>query len=306
MKAVSCAVGLLLAYGSAAAKDDIEFVAEHLPEVAMDNRYATLPVWNATTASDRWSFTAQAGLGQTAAGSLRIGGPMLAAAASRALSRRWSVTLLGFTDRLSLSGADERQLQTLFAPSTPIARPVDARFEHLDGRMQHDGAGLSAATFSDRGWLGAHGWVAGVLFEQVKLSDYRWDFTILAGRSTGTRGHIDFDHDYRHVTPFLGLQLMRERGDWTFSPHALVALPLPRRGFAGHIATAQFDIRGDTADAGNGKHFGDPSVTLGLDVTYRPAHLSFDIGTAVTQRLLEPHIHKGVDSDWVISVHWQH
>jgi hypothetical protein len=61
-----------------------------------------------------------------------------------------------------------------------------------------------------------------------------------------------------------------------------------------------------TADSGNGKHFGDPSVTLGLDVTYRPAHLSLDIGTALTQQLLEPHVHRGVDSDWVLSVRWQH
>jgi hypothetical protein len=305
VKAASWIVCLLLC-GSAAAKEDIEFVAEHLPEVAMDNRYATLPVWNAADASDRWSLAAQAGFGRTSAGHLRIGGPMLAAAASRALSRRWTISVLGFADALSLSGDEERQLQTLFAPSTPIARPVDARFEDLDGRMQHYGAGLSASMASNSGWLGDHRWVGGVLFEQVELRDYRWNFTTLAGESAGTRGQIDFDNTYRHVTPFLGLQLVRERGDWTFSPHWLVAVPLPRRGFVGHIATAQFDIRGDTADVGNGKHFGDPSVTLGLDVTYRPTHLSFDIGTMLTQGLLEPSIHKGVDSDWVVSVRWQY
>ena len=83
-------------------------------------------------------------------------------------------------------------------------------------------------------------------------------------------------------------------------------MPLPRRGFVGHISTAQFDIHGDQADAGSGKHFGDPSVTLGLDVTYRPAHLSFDVGTALTQELIEPVVHKGVDSNWVLSVRWQY
>jgi hypothetical protein len=299
-------VWLLLACGPAAAKEDIEFVAEHLPEVAMDNRYATLPLWNETRESDGWTLAAQAGYGQTSAGNLQIGGPMFAVAASRALSERWSLNVMAFADTLALSGGEQRQLQTLFAPSTPIVRPVEARFDGLDGTMRHYGAGLAAAMTSDRGWLGDHRWVGGVLVEQIELRDYRWNFEILEGESAGTRGQIDFDNDYLHVTPFAGLQLVRERGDWTFSPHALFALPLPRRGFVGHIQTAQFDIHGDTADNGNGKHFGDPSVTLGLEITYRPAHLSFDIGTALTQNLLEPHVHRGVDSDWVLSVRWQH
>jgi hypothetical protein len=305
VKAAPCVAGLLLACGQAAAKEDIEFVAEHLPEVAMDNRYATLPLWNANSPSDAWSPVAQTGFSQTSAGNLRIDGPMIAAAFSRALSTRWTVGLIGFADVMTLSGGEQRKLQTLFAPATPIVRPVDARFEDLDGRMQHYGIGLTASMSSDQGWLGQHRWVGGVLFEQVALSDYRWNFTILAGETAGTRGEIDFDNDYRHATPFLGLQLVRDRGDWTFAPHGLLALPLPRRGFVGHISTAEFDIHGDTADVGNGKHFGDPSVTLGLDVTYRPAHLSFDIGTVLMQSLLEPQVHKGVDSNWVLSVRWQ-
>jgi hypothetical protein len=303
---VASSLLLLLACGSAAAKEDIEFVAEHLPEVAMDNRYATLPLWNPTREHDDWSFAAQAGYGDTSAGNLQIGGPMLAVAASRALSPRWSVNLMAFADSLALSGGEQRQLQTLFAPATPIVRPVDARFDGLDGRMRHYGAGISAAMTADRGWLGEHRWVGGVLFEQVELRDYRWNFEILAGDAAGTRGEIDFDTDYREITPFVGLQLVRERGNWTFSPHGLVALPLPRRGFVGHIATAQFDIHGDQADAGVGKHFADPSVTIGFDVTYRPAHLSFDVGTVLTQGLIEPYVHKGIDSNWMLSVRWQH
>ena len=53
-----------------------------------------------------------------------------------------------------------------------------------------------------------------------------------------------------------------------------------------------------------GKHFGDPSVTIGFDVTYLPWNLTFDLGTAVTQYLLEPHIHEGVDHDVVMTVRW--
>jgi hypothetical protein len=31
-----------------------------------------------------------------------------------------------------------------------------------------------------------------------------------------------------------------------------------------------------------------------------------DVGTALTQALLEPVIHKGIDQNWVLSVRWQH
>ncbi len=299
----------LLVYGAHVhAKENIEFVAEHLPEVAMDNRYATLPVWTATRPmpDEGWTFSAQGAFGRASAGKLEIQGPLVSFAATRALSSRWTITALGFADTQSLSGGDERALQTSFAPATPIERPVAARFEGLDGSMRNYGVGFAVSTAADNGWLGSHRWIGGVLFHRVELRDYRWNFTILAGDAAGTRGTIDFDHDYRHVTPFAGLQLLRERGDWIFSPHVLVAAPLPRGAWAGHIATDQFDLRGDTEDAGLGKHFGDPSVTLGLDVTYRPAHLSVDIGTVLSQSLIEPIAHKGIDSNWLLSVRWQH
>jgi hypothetical protein len=299
----------LLAYGARAyAKEDIEFVAEHLQEAAMDNRYATLPVWTAATSTpdDGWTFAAQGAFSRATAGNLEIAGPMLSVAASRALSSRWTLTALGFADMQSMSGGEQRDLQTLFQPATPIERPVAAQFEDLDGRMDHYGAGFALSTASDSRWLGAHRWVGGLLYEAVELRDYGWNFTILAGDSAGTTGHVDFDNVYRHITPFAGLELTRVRGDWIFSPHALVAVPLPRRGWVGHISTDEFDLHGDTAEVGNGKHFGDPSVTLGLDVTYRPAHLSVDIGTVLSQALLEPLIHKGIDSNWVLSVRWQY
>ena len=299
---------VLLCASRAYAKEDIEFIAEHLPEAAMDNRYATLPVWTTTTAQpdDGWSFSAQGSLSRASSDTLEIAGPMLSAAASRALTKRWTLTAFAFADPQSLSGGDERDLQTLFAPSTPLARPVAARFEGLDGSANHYGAGLAFSTASDSGWLGAHRWVGGLLLEEIQLRDYACNFTILAGPDAGTTGRIDFDNDYRHLTPFGGLQVVRERGDWIFSPHALLAVPLPRRGWVGHIETARFDLHGDTADVGNGKHFGDPSLTLGFDITYRPAHLSVDVGTALSQALLEPFVHKGIERNWVLSVRWQH
>src|SRR5262245_8319776 len=109
MKTRILVAGALLCCANAHAKHDIEFVAEHLPEVAMDNRYATLPVWTTSAAQpdDGWTLAAQGAFSRASADALEVGGPMFSVAASRPLSSRWAVTVLGFVDELSLSGGDE-------------------------------------------------------------------------------------------------------------------------------------------------------------------------------------------------------
>lgn len=296
-----------LAYASnVGAAEDIEFVAEHLPEVAMDNRFATLPVWSpAGEMSRAWSFTAQAAYVTTDTGQLNEAGPMLAIAASHAIDRRWSLGAFVFMDTLNLSGdRDLRPLQTLFSPNTPFARPVMASFDDLDGRMRHFGGGLQLSRSSETGWLGAHRWVGGLLWQRVELRDYRLNYRLLDGPSAGLSGTIDFDADYAHVTPFVGLELPHVGTRWSLTPHVLAAVPFPRRGVIGHITGPGFDLHGDTEDVGEGKHFGDASLTLGLDVTYLPANLSIDVGTLLTQYLLEPIGKKGIDTNWLLSGQW--
>lgn len=302
-----CAALTSLPYASSRAEHDIEFVAEHLPEAAMDNRYATLPLWgDSVTEASRWQVATQAAFGATEVGSLSLRGPMLSLGLQRPLPDNWQVTGFGFYDELSFSSQREyRPLQTLFAPQTPIERPVDAVFEGLDGRTTHFGAGLAIGRGARSNLLGEYRWLAGVQWERVALRDYSFDYELLAGAQTGLTGHIDFDADYNHVTPFVGFELPRDLGQWTLAFHSLLAYPLPRRGFAGHIAGPDFDIAGNTDDAGNGKHFGDPSVTLGLNLTYRPAGLTFDVGTVLSQWLLEPMIHRGIDSNVLLSITWR-
>jgi hypothetical protein len=94
--------------------------------------------------------------------------------------------------------------------------------------------------------------------------------------------------------------------NWSAIPHALIAWPIPRRGVIGHITGPGFDLHGDTAEVGAGKHFGDPSVTIGLDVSYLPAHFTVDVGMLATQHFLEPFIHKGIDANWLLSCVWHY
>jgi hypothetical protein len=291
----------------AAAVEDIAFVTEHLAEVPMDNRFATLPVWSGNPESGHsWSFAGQVGLSKTATGNLEVAGPMVSAAADRAISSRWSLGVFAFYDRLGFTGEnDVRPLETPFAPETPFARPVLAQFDNLDGSMTHYGAGLDAALTGETGWLGHYRLVGGILWQRVELHDYRFDYVLLEGDDAGLAGQIDFDAGYTHVTPYFGVEFPRSGARWATAPHVLAAWPNPRYGVVGHITGPGFDLHGDTESAGEGKHFGDPWIAIGFDVTYLPARLTIDVGALVTQRLLEPVIHKGIDTNWVLSVQWR-
>jgi hypothetical protein len=293
---------LVLLPPTAAAEHSFEFVAEHLPEVAMDNRFATLPLWGGPTpAADAWQFTLQGAVARTSSGAMQLEGPMLSAAARRQLNARWAVQAFGFFDELRFSSSAERRpLDTLFA-EPPLALPAEALFTDLGGTYRNIGAGAASSLQAEGGWLGRREWVVGALYQSVELRDYRATYQVVEGPSSGATGVVDYSATYRHLTPFAGIALPRESGAWRWTAHALFALPLPRRGVQGHITGPGFDLSGDTAGAGNGKHFGDPSLTLGLDVTYKPWGLTVDLGTLMTQALLEPLIHKGIDRNWVIS-----
>jgi hypothetical protein len=286
-----------------AASHSFEFVAEHLPEAAMDNRSAVLPLWSGgNTPTESWQFTVQGGIARTASGGLSLGGPLASAAVQRQLDDRRSVLAFGFRDDLRFSGAsDQRPLDTLVT-QTPLALPAEALFTDLRGRYRNTGAGLGFNWKQDHGWLGEHQWVAGALWQRVQLRDYRANYRVLEGAPSGSTGFADYSGEYNFLTPFAGVALPRHFGSWSLAPHVLFAIPLPRRAMRGRIVGPGFDLSGDTTSTGSGKHFGDVSVTLGLDADYEPWGLIVDLGSFVSQALIEPLVHKGIDRNWMISV----
>ena len=283
--------------------EDISFVAEHLPEVAMDNRYATLPLLSDSEARTRTIF----GLGYTTMSSqtLALDGPMLSLGVSWPRGR-WRLTGFAFRDQFSLtSGIEHRPLNLEFT-TTPLALPAAAEFTGLDGSMSDTGLGIAISRHQERSWIGAFDWSAGLLWQTVKLSDYTLDYRVLDGPDAGATGTISFDSTYNHFAPFAEIGKSWSTGLWRLAPRATIAWPLPRRGVAGRITGPGFDIAGNTETNGGDKHFGDPSVTLGCGVTYLPWSVTFDLGTAITQAVLEPEIHKGIERNLVLQVWWRH
>jgi hypothetical protein len=289
-----------------AATESIEFVQEHLAEIVMDNRYASLPIWaSPSTRPAQWELTTQVALAKTRTGELTVEGPMYSLGASRQIAERWQLTGFAFFDDLDFSsGIDRRPLEVQFASGVPLALPAEAEFTGLNGTERSYGVGLALRRSSRLRFWGDYEWTAGALWHHVSLEDYSFDFQILDGPSAGATGVISYSAAYTHVAPFFGIAWPRIHGNWRVTPHLQAVVPLPRRGVVGRITGPGYDLRGDTRDTGVGTPFGDPSVTFGFDVTYRPWNLTVDLGSAISQALLEPVIHKGVPTNWLISASW--
>ena len=98
------------------AREDIEFVQEHLPEVAMDNRYATLPLWGSTTtAESRFAAEFQSAYSDTATGNLQLSGPLLSLGGRWRLNEHWQMSGFGFYDPLDFTGSREARGRALSA-----------------------------------------------------------------------------------------------------------------------------------------------------------------------------------------------
>jgi hypothetical protein len=293
---------LVLSPGRVCAADQsFEFVAEHLYEAAMDNRFATLPLWDVDTpSSESAQFGLQGAVARTVSSGLTLEGPMGSIALRRQMNSQWSMRAFGFLDELRFSGSSRQPLDTVFT-KTPLALPAEASFTDLHGTYRNLGAGMGFNLQGGDGWLGKRQWVIGALYQRVALRDYQATYNVLEGPSSGATGVVDYSATYAFFTPFAGIATVRNFGAWSLAPHALLAIPLPRRGVQGRITGSGFDLSGDTATSGGGKHVGDISVTLGLDVAYKPWGLTFDLGTFVSQALLEQVAHKGIDQNWVIS-----
>ena len=300
----SLLIALLARTTAAATLEDIGFVSEHLPEIAMDNRYAQLPLWSSCGTEHGYCPTLNAGYAATHSQTLSIDGPMFSVGVSHQAGR-WSLTAFGFYDPLRLhSGTEQRPLDVDFVSGVPYRLPAPAEFSGLEGSANDMGFGFALRRAASLPALGHFAWTAGVLWQQMSMRDYVYDYRIVEGPDAGSAGRIGYDADYRHVVPFGGLAWPRRGAHWAYAPHLQLALPLPRRGMDGRISGPGFDLEGNQAENGAGKHFGDPSLTIGFDLTYLPWNLTFDLGTVVTQYFLEPYIHEGVDHDLLFTVRW--
>ena len=221
-------------------------------------------------------------------------------------TRRKGLEVIGFSDALTFSGGNvDLPLEIFFSSDVPIAFPAMARFGDLQGSARHYGLGLFLDQPMRVPLLGDVHSAYGFLWEVLELRHYLAQYTVTSGASEGTTGISDYSETYRFVTPMIQFARHRKYRNWLITPKITAALPLPRVVVQGRISGPDFNIAGNTDDNGKGKHYGDVSLTFGLLVEYRPWHLSFDPGSLLSQALLEPLIHKGIEKNWVFSLKWK-
>jgi hypothetical protein len=289
---------------AATAGEDMDFVAEHLPEALMDDRLLSLPVNYARSAADeRWSTLFQVFGSRIESGELRLSGPGAGLGVRRVLNGEWAALGFVFFDRLYFSGATEmRPVAPLFSRSFPVSLPADAILDNQRGRIQQVGAGLALSYRPEsRPWS----FTFGVVRQRDSLQEFGVDYRLTSGPDAGTAGTLDYSANYLYWIPFGTAEWRIVRDTWQLSPRITGGLPLPKQGWHGRMEGPGFDISGDTADAGYGKHMGDPFAGLGLGVTWLPMHLTLDVGAILSQQLVEPRIHEGVDRAWLLSFSWE-
>ena len=285
--------------------EDIDYIAEHLPESAMDARFIALP-WPADRLRQgEWQTTVEGGYVDTAASFLTLDGPMIAASAAWSFRDGWALEGMGFYDALKISGSQGREILNPTFARPPLDLPESADFSNPRGDYLYTGAGLGLlwdqGSAQDR-WLT---FTAGVLWTRLELDGFRMDYEVAAGQSAGAKGILDHSCTNDYATPFVGLQQTRLIGErFSIAPRILAAAPLPKGDFTGRITGPGFDLGGKEATSGRGTNIGDPFVALGLEILHRPSGLGVDLGGAAYFAGAEGIVHKGVSRSLTLQIAW--
>lgn len=282
---------------------NLDYVVEHLSEVAMDNSLALLPLWSASEVStSRWKGVAQVAYNDIESHSMTLSGSPISVAVSYRFRDRWSLRGAAFFNHGELSGTGFFELAPTFLVSQPpLMLPAAAQFV-LDGSVTHQGFAMSAHRENAGGWFDGSVWTFGMVWERLQLEDVFANYVLLSGNDVGAHGVVDYSANYSFFTPFIGMQWRVQRGNWLLVPHWHYAVPMPRRGFAAAISGPGFSLSGDSGAAGNGKYVSDWLLTAGISIVHRRSGIGVDLGTSIAQYLIEPFTHNGVDKNWVLAV----
>lgn len=285
--------------------EDIDYIAEHLPESGMDARFLALPWPAGRLEAGRWQTTVEAGYAETAASLLKLDGPLLAAAAAYPFRDGRAIEGMAFYDALTVSGGRAREVLNPTFARPPLDLPEHADFSNPRGDYLYYGAGIGllwqVPSGADRWWTFA----AGALWTRLELDGFQVDYEVATGASAGARGILDHSSTNDYATPFVGLQLTRPLGErFSISPRAMAVAPLPKGDFTGRITGPGFDLGGAGATSGRGTNIGDPFVALGLEVLHRPTGLGIDLGGALYFAGAEGIVHKGVSRALSLQVTW--
>ena len=284
----------------ATAEEELGFRAEHMIEAQMDARYMALPEIELQTYD---APSARFGIGYMTTS----GGPTTSANLLLDIQRfkplpkheRWAVVLGGFVDLIRFDGTGGHvTIDPNFLSTPPVDTPIDADVLDVSGDALHMGVSVAAA----RQLSASSAWQAGLMLEYYDVDELEVAFR--ANGPDGFDGVADYAGNYSSVTPFVTFRhLFPHRSErFSFSGRALLAWPLPRRGFQGQLSGPGFHAEGDTETAGTGRHIPDGFAGLGFAIESVAHHWRVDVGASLWLYLAENKGHEGVDAPLFVHV----
>lgn len=283
---------------------DIAWTAEHLPESVQDSRLLTLPWPGHALVPGRWQMSFDLGWQSASADLGEVKGFLAAAGATWARSERLGLGGFVFYDRFSISGDGSRELlRPSFSRDVPLALPAFADFTNPSGEIRHWGLGGQAAWQRQKtGSAWRRTVLAGAFFERLDVVGFRFDYELLSGSDTGTRGVLDWSASYDFVTPFVGIGWTRPLGSaWTVTPRLVAGQPLPRQRLESAITGPGFSMRGQ----GNGPAVGDGYLGGGLTFEHVPTGLALDVGSSLWYAGTEGVTHEGLTRAILVHLSWR-
>jgi hypothetical protein len=286
--------------------EDIHFLAEHLPEVAQDARYFSLPWPGERPAPGRWQPFVGLGWNSAKADFLKESGALFSCGATRGWSERSALTLFGFYDRFDVSGGSgEQVLRASFAP-VPLDLPERAVFSSPEGTFTHYGVGAAwTHEISEAGAARPTSLEAGLIVDRLILKNYRMHYRVPVGDAFA-EGTLDHSSEATFVTPFVGFEKRFSLGSafWLI-PRVVAGAPLPAADFDGRLTGPGFDLSSSDPGGKPGR-IGDGFVSLGAGLLHRRSGLEIDVGALAGFPLFERATHSGVDQSFLVHLVWRH
>jgi hypothetical protein len=289
-------------------KEDIHFVAEHLPESAQDARYLFLP-WPAYRLEPgKWQGTLAPGYVDTGAKFLKLKGPMIAGNAAYGFSDRWGIELLAFYDSAKVSGGSGTGVLRPFffdgAGGVPLDVPETAEFSNPRGDYTHWGVG--AVLLREIPLAGDRRLTLGfgLLADRLEVKGYQLDYRLTSGASAGARGVLDHSSSGTYATPIVGGQYSLPLGArFALTPRFVLGAPLPPADFDARLTGPGFDLSTARGDGRPGK-IGDAFLGVSAGLLHVRSGLEIDFGSTLFYPLFETVSHPGIDRAYTVQVAW--
>lgn len=287
-------------------EEDIHFLSEHAVESGMDAAYMSLPWPAGRLAPGTWRPSVDLATAQTTTDFMRLKGRVVSVSAAHGVSAHWGYQVLASYASMKISGDDGRApLSSGFLGEVPLDLPQLADFSVPRGSQSHISAG-AAAIHERRGTDSAYSsqLIAGLLLERVEITPFRMNYRLASGPDTGASGTLEYRSRASFVTPFVGWQQTRPLSSrWTWSPRAMLVLPLPSRDLDARLTGPGFDV--STPRESPAVPIGDGFFVLGLALRHQPSGLEIDLGGRLYYATGESASHPGVADARALHVAWR-